>query len=206
MAAPCRSPVNARSRRTRARLLSAARALLEEGAPETVTMTAVAGRAGVTRRSAYLHFPSRADLLPGLFEHVSQIENLAESVRPVWDAPDPVTALDEWANHIARYHPRVQAVASAIRRDRRVDSDASAHWQVVIRDQHAGCRRLIDWLDREGQLAIGWSPANAADMLWALMLFDVLEELTVDRGWSTSRYGERLAAVFRATFVVPEEG
>ncbi len=192
---------NARSRRTRENLLTAARRLLQEGGPEALTMTTVADAAGVTRRAAYLHFPDRADLLVALFDHVNQIEDLAASVRPVWEAPDPVTALHEWARHIARFHPRILAVGSAIKRVHRVDPDAAAHWQVVMRDQLGGCRRLIDWLHQEGRLAPPWTPASAADMLWALMSLDVLEELTLDRGWSTRRYGEHLAAVFRATFV-----
>ena len=194
-------PVNARSQRTRANLLTAALDLLREGGPEALTMTTVADAAGVTRRAAYLHFPDRGDLLVALFDHVNQIEDLAGSVRPVWEASDAVTALQEWARHIARFHPRILPVASAINRVRRIDADAAAHWQVVMRDQHGACRRLTDWLHGEGQLAPPWTPATAADMLWALMSFDVLEELTLDCGWSTRRYGEYLAAVFQATFV-----
>ena len=194
-------PVNARSRRTRANLLTAALDLLREGGPEALTMTTVADAAGVTRRAAYLHFPDRADLLVALFDHVNQIEDLAASLRPVWEAPDPVTALHEWARHIARFHPRILPVASAINRVRRIDPDAAAHWQIVMRDQHGVCRRLTDWLNQEGRLGPPWTPATAADMLWALMSLDVLEELTLDRGWSIRRYGEYLAAVFQATFV-----
>lgn len=201
MPIPVEAPENARSRRTRAALLDAARALLEEGGSAALTMTAVAERAGVTRRSVYLHFPSRTDLLVALFDRVNETEELAASLRPVWAAPDAATAVEEWARHIARFHPRILAVASAISRARGVDPDAEAHWQVVMRDQQAACRRLARWLHREGRLAPPWTQASAADMLWALGSFDLLEELTVDRGWSTRRYGDHLAALFRATFV-----
>src|SRR5690242_17802927 len=47
---------NVRGRRTRAALLAATREVLEEGGFEELTMTAVAERAGVTRRAIYLHF------------------------------------------------------------------------------------------------------------------------------------------------------
>lgn len=195
------APENARSRRTRAALLDAVRTLLEEGGPEVLTMTAIAERAGVTRRAVYLHFPSRADLLIGLFHHVNETEDLASSLRPVWAAPDSAAALEEWAGHIARYHPRILTVASAINRARRLDPDAEAHWQIVMRDQRSACRRLARWLHDEGRLAAPWTPRSAADMLWALMSFEVLEELTIDRRWSTQRYGEHLGALLRATFV-----
>jgi AcrR family transcriptional regulator len=45
------------------------------------------------------------------------------------------------------------------------------------------------------------APDAAADMLWALMSFDLLEELLVDRGWSVRRYRTHLAALFRSTFL-----
>jgi hypothetical protein len=46
---------------------------------------------------------------------------------------------------------------------------------------HAGCRRLIGWLEREGRLATPWTVETAAEMLWTLMSFDVLERLVLDQ-------------------------
>ena len=194
-------PRNARSRRTRAALLDAARALLEEQGTESLTMAAVAERAGVSRRAVYLHFASRAELLTELFGYVSEQEGLASSLEPVWEAPDAAAALDQWARHLARFHPRVLAVARAIQRVRRIDPDAAGHWELVMADQQACCRRLAIWLAREHRLAPPWTVQTAADMLWALMSFDLLEELLVDRGWSPQRYRTYLAALFRSTFV-----
>jgi AcrR family transcriptional regulator len=194
-------PRNARGRRTRTALLAATRALLEERGTESLTMAAVAERAGVSRRAVYLHFTSRTELLTELFGYVSGQEGLAGSLQPVWAAPDAPAALEEWARHLARFHPRVLAVARAIQRVRRVDPDAAAHWQLVMADQQACCHRLAAWLAREQRLAPPWTVQTAADMLWALMSFELLEELLVDRGWSTRRYRTHLAALFRSTFV-----
>src|SRR5688500_6249391 len=109
-------PTNARSRRTRAALLAASRAILEEEGFEALTMTAAAERAGVTRRAMYLHFASRAELIGALFDYVASVEGLHDSTRSVWQAPDAVAALDEWAAHLARYHPRLLAVDRAMQR------------------------------------------------------------------------------------------
>jgi AcrR family transcriptional regulator len=194
-------PRNARSRRTRAALLDATRALLEEHGTESLTMAAVAERAGVSRRAVYLHFATRAGLLTELFAYVSEQEGLAASLGPVWAAPDAAAALDAWARHLARFHPRILAVARAIERVRRVDPDAAAHWRLVMADQQACCQRLAAWMARERRLAPPWTVQTAADMLWALMSFDLLEELLVDRGWSVRRYRTHLAALFRSTFL-----
>jgi len=194
-------PRNARSRRTRAALLDATRALLEERGTEALTMAAVAERAGVSRRAVYLHFASRTELLTELFGYVSDQEGLTASLQPVWQAPDAAAALEEWARHLARFHPRVLAVARAIQRVRRVDPGAEAHWQLVMADQQACCQRLAARLDREQRLAPPWTVRTAADMLWALMSYELLEELLVDRGWSPRRYRTYLAALFKSTFL-----
>jgi AcrR family transcriptional regulator len=201
MVEPIEEPRNARSRRTRAALLAATRSLLEEQGAEALTMAAVAERAGVSRRAVYLHFASRTELLTELFGYMSEQEGLAASLEPVWRAPDAAAALEEWARHLARFHPRVLAVARAIQRVRRVDPDADAHWELVMADQQACCQRLAAWLAREGRLAAPWTVPTAADMLWALMSYELLEDLLVDRGWSPRRYRTYLAALFRSTFL-----
>jgi AcrR family transcriptional regulator len=91
MADAIEDPRNARSRRTRAALLAATRALLEEQGTEALTMAAVAERAGVSRRAVYLHFASRTELLTALFGYVSDQEGLAASLEQVWQAPDAAT-------------------------------------------------------------------------------------------------------------------
>jgi AcrR family transcriptional regulator len=195
------TPVNARSRRTRATLLSATRAILEEDGFEGLTMAAVADRAGVTRRAVYLHFGSRAELVEGLFDHVAAEEGLQESVGRVWDAPDAAAALDEWARHLARYHTRVLPVDRAVERVRRDDDDAARHRERVVRAKLANCRRLAERLADERMLASSWTVSTATDVLFALTSSDVVEGLTVDRRWSRQKLADHLGLLLRSTFV-----
>ncbi|WP_433574754.1 TetR/AcrR family transcriptional regulator [Nocardia brasiliensis] len=183
--------------------MTATRAILEEGDAELLTMAAVARRAGVSRRAVYLHFASRAELLTSLFGFVNEAESLAASLDAVWQAVDADAALEEWARHIARFHPHVLAIARAIQRVRRIDPDAEEHWQLVAADQYACCRRLVARLSDEGRLAVPWTVESGADMMWALMSFEMLEELLVDRGWSVERFRVHLAALLAATFLDP---
>jgi AcrR family transcriptional regulator len=189
-----------RSATTRAALLDATREILETDGFDDLTMTAVAARAGVTRRAVYMHFPSRAELVDGLFQHVAETEGLAASVQRVWDAPDAVSALDVWARHLADYHPRLIAVTRAIERVVERDADAARHRQKVVRAQRASCRRLATWLERDDRLASPWTVDTAADMLWALISTDMIEALLVHRRWSRTRLGDHLSLLFRSTF------
>ena len=193
-------PQNARSRRTVEALLTATRAIIEGDGFESLTMAAVAERAGVTRRAVYLHFAGRAELLAELLRHLGQAEELGVSLQRVWDSPDSLAALNEWARHLARAHPRIMPIARAVDQVRRVDPDAAAMRAEIMRRWRLGCRRLMTWLDDEGHLAAPWTVDSAADMLWALMSWDVLEGLLVESGWSRDQYAEHMALLFRSTF------
>jgi AcrR family transcriptional regulator len=194
-------PQNQRSRRTRAAVLDAAWQLLEEGGPAGATMGAVAERAGVSRRALYLHFASRSDLLLALHEHVDQQLDLATSLQPVRDAPDAVAALDAFAGHLARYHPRIRAIDLALLRARDDDADVAALVEQGMQGWHDGCRRIARGLADEQRLAEPWTVDTAADLLWTFMFPETLERLTVGRGWNVERYGELLAVVLRRALV-----
>jgi AcrR family transcriptional regulator len=199
-------PRNARSRRTREALVKAARELIEEEGFDAVTLAAVADRAGVSHRALYLHFASRSDLLTTVYRYLGEAEDLATSRAKVWECGNAVSALEEWAHHIARSHPRILAVSRAIERARTTDQDAADLWRLTMRNWYVSCRRLADWLADEGRLASPWTPATAADMLWTLMSWDVTERLVIDRHWSRERYGTHFAALLHATFVQADPG
>jgi AcrR family transcriptional regulator len=198
---PGRALTNARGRRTRAALLAAARSVLEERGFPALTMGAVADRAGVTRRSVYLHFASRTELVGALFEAVAETEGLQSSLQRVRAAPDAVSALDAWARHEATYHVGILRVASALEHVGRDDPDAAAWRQRIAEHQLIDCRFLAERLAGEHCLARGWTVERATDMLWALISTEPLERLLIDRGWQPETYAELFAQLLRSTFV-----
>jgi AcrR family transcriptional regulator len=194
-------PANARSRRTRARLLDTARSILERDGFSALTIAAVAERAAVTRRTVYLHFGTRSELVAALFDWIADAEGLERSLDHVWNAPDAGSALEEWAAHLARYHPQLIAVDRAIQQVWREDADAAAHRRRVNSEKLANCRRLVERLRDENRLAPGWTVAAARDMLYALISSDMIEALLVDRRWSRPRIADHLARLLRSTFL-----
>lgn len=194
-------PRNARSRRTRQALLDAARELIEADGFAATSMAGIANRAGVSTRALYLHFSSRGELLAALTRSLGETEALGESLEAVWAAPDAASALDEWARHIARSHPRILATGRAVEHDRRTDPDAAEIWQHMMHRWSLGSRRLAEWLAREDRLAAPWTVDTAADMIWALMSWDFLERLTVDRKWSPQDFADHFAVLVRRTLL-----
>lgn len=197
-------PTNARSRRTRAALLDGARSILETQGFNELTMAAAADSAGVTRRAAYLHFGSRSALVAALFDHIAEKEGLATSLERVAAAPDAVAALDEWASHLARYHPRLIAIDRAVTQFESHDPDAAAHRARVSAAQRANCLRLVKRLVQEGKLARPWTVRTASDMLFGLISNDMIDRLLAECAWSERELGKRLALLFRRTFVEPD--
>ena len=64
-----------------------------------------------------------------------------------------------------------------------------------------GCRAAIDALHTDDKLAAGWTPKHATDALWTLLLVPNWEALTIDCGWSTKQYVQRMQALAEQTFV-----
>jgi AcrR family transcriptional regulator len=197
-------PTNARSRRTRAALLDGARSILEAHGFSELTMAAAADRAGVTRRAAYLHFASRSALVAALFDHIAEKERLPASLQQVAAAPDALAALDAWANHLARYHPRLIAIERAITQVESHDPDAAAHRARVSAAQRANCVGLAKRLAHEGKLARPWNVRTASDLLFGLISTDMIARLLTDCAWSERELGKRLALLFRRTLVEPD--
>lgn len=65
---------------TRHRILEAALGLMRTGAPDALTIAAVAAAAGVTERTIYRHFAAREDLLQAVWERINA--NVSNPVFP----------------------------------------------------------------------------------------------------------------------------
>jgi len=193
-------PQNARSRRTAAALLRAARELIEQNGFPALTMAAVAERAGVSRRAVYLHFATRTELLTALYRELGHTEDLAGSLQAVWDSPNAVAALSEWAHHIARSHPRILSIMLAIEHARRADPDAAHLRDTAQGGWLKGSRKLMQWLADDGALAPHWTVQTATDMMWALMSPDLLDRLLQERRWSAEQVADHLAFLFHDAF------
>lgn len=192
---------NARSRRTRDALLAAARRLLEDSGPDSVTMAAVSELAQVSRRAVYLHFESRGALINALFDYVNEVEELGGGLQWVFAAPDCEAMLRRYAEFLMTYVPRILPVSRAIHRAVPSDPAAAQHWATAIqlrRDTAADLvRRILD----EGRLAPRWTATDAEGLLLALMSNDVIDTFLTDCEWSVEYAADRLGTLFCSTFL-----
>ena len=130
-----------RVRRTRGRILDAAVAVLVEHGVAGATTVAVQARAGVSRGALLHHFPSRAELLAAVVDHVvgarderarpgldavaadDPADRLRQAVLAVrdhlLDGPGFLAELELWA--AARTDPELRAAVQAVERRRGAD-------------------------------------------------------------------------------------
>lgn len=194
-------PATARSRRSRQALLEAGRTILQEEGFAGLTMQAVADRAGLSRRGAYLHFASVAALVAELFDHIAEVEGLGQSMETIWQAPDAAAGLQAWAHHLADYHPRVMAVDRALQQVEDHHPAAADHRTRVSHTQEQICHRVAQWLAKEGRLAEGWTVATATDLLYGLISTDLINRLLHHRSWPQDQLAHRLAVMLHSTLV-----
>ncbi|HXK26524.1 MAG TPA: helix-turn-helix domain-containing protein [Myxococcota bacterium] len=77
--------------RTRRRIVDAARRLMGERGPESLTVSGVAHAAGINRTTAYQHFRTRDDLVRAVTEElIAEVASYLESQRPIVEHIDAV--------------------------------------------------------------------------------------------------------------------
>ncbi len=182
-------------------ILDAARRLFESQDFIAVTLDEIARKAGVSRQAVYVNFGSRAGLLVALVGYVDEIGGLQVKIAKVLDNPTAVGALEALVDFRARYAPSIFRLATHVDAARRFDADAEATWQDRMRYRYTHSRAVAHRLAAEGVLAAGWTEADAADLIWSLTSMRTYEDLVVDRGWSLSKYQQRVKAILLGAVV-----
>jgi AcrR family transcriptional regulator len=189
---------------TRAGILAAARALLEERPGAGPSMGDVARRAGVSRQALYLHFDDRAALLLELTRAVDAAERTPDEQRLVDEAPTGRTALAEAVALQARLKPKLHGVATALDALRRTDTDADAAWREREQARLQRCAQVLHRLAAEDELAPGWNVEDASRLMWAVTSQRVWEDLVLDQGWSAGRYTGHLTRLLERALLIAQ--
>jgi AcrR family transcriptional regulator len=165
-----------RSLDTRARIMSAVRELLAEGAFHESTVEQVADRAGVSRATLYQHFRSRLELVDEMcdtFDANPALLALRDSVT----AQDPATALSETIVHAVEFWSSENAVLSQLYGVAAIDQAAADLVERQRQDRHSEMARLVRHLRKAGALRSHVSDRQALVVLMLLTSFESYREL-----------------------------
>jgi AcrR family transcriptional regulator len=188
------APRQARTRRTRAAVVDAARALFLERGYAATTIEAISDLSDTPQATVYRLFSSKLGILKAVLD-VSIVGDDASvpmlerpQVRALLSDSDPENQLAGFAallrNLMARAAPVHRILADAARSD----EDAAALLAEMALQRQEGQRRIARALARAKALRPALRERDAADIIHALASPEVYGLLVLDRGWSDERY------------------
>jgi AcrR family transcriptional regulator len=183
---------------TRRSILDAAQRLFERNGYVATTMEAIADEAGVSLKTVYLAFTTKAGLLRAVWDLLLKGDTSDAPVaeRPwyvdVLEEPDPERKLRLTAHHSVAAKQRIGPLLSVIRSAAVVDPDGAALWHLIQTDFHANQQAVVESLAAQGGLRDDLAVEQATDVLWSLNHPDVWL-LFVDRGWTPEAFEDWFA-------------
>lgn len=148
----------------------------------------IAKAAGISRQAIYLHFPSRTELLVAATRHVDEILDIDRRLAPSRAAKTGTDRLALYIECWGDYIPEIYGVSKALLLTQDSDDAAATAWRDRMMAMRDGCRAAIEALHDDGNLAPGWTPEKATDVLWMMLLVPNWENLSDECGWSTQEY------------------
>jgi AcrR family transcriptional regulator len=179
---------------TRGAILDAAHGLFDERGYAATTMSQVASAAGVSLKTVYLAFETKAGLLRELWHLRLRGDEDAAPVqernwyREVLAERDPERQLRMNARNARAVKERAGALLAVIRNAAAVDPAIGELWERIGSDFYENQWSIVDSLQARGALRPGLKQTIAADILWALNHPDLWQLLVRERGWTPERW------------------
>ncbi len=169
-------------------------------------MKDIAEAAGVSRQALYLHFGSRTELMIATAHYVDEATGLEGRLKDLQAAKTGIELLETCVEIWGSYIPDIYGLAKALLMTRETDEATAAAWNDRMSCLHNVCRIVIETLHNERLLASEWTNGAAIEMMYTLLSIQTWEQLTIDCGWSTHQYIDRMKALLKRTFVTKAEG
>jgi AcrR family transcriptional regulator len=186
---------DARAAATRRRVLDSATHRFVRDGYRTATVEAIAADAGVSAKTVYQLFGSKA----GLLKQVMDVAFVADDEPiPIVDraGPQQVKAEPDQRHQIqlaargtAELLERIRPMDDVLTDAAAADPDAAAlREDIELRQRREAMRVLAGWLGATGPLRDGMSVDRAADVLWVLTSPEVHRLFRRSCGWSAEDY------------------
>jgi AcrR family transcriptional regulator len=199
----------ARTRRTRAAVVEAARTLFVERGYAATTIEAISDLSDTPQATVYRLFSSKLGILKAVLDISiggdDQAVAMADrpKVRALLADQDPHKRLAGFAGLLRDLMARTAPVHRILADAARSDEEAAALLREIARQRHEGQHRIARSLARSRALRAGLRERDAADIIHALASPEVYGLLVLDRGWSADRYEKWLTAILIDQLLAP---
>ncbi len=202
----------ASSLETRARVLAAAREAIVADGYRGATVAGIAARAAVNVDTVYELVGRKPVLLRELIEQaISGTGGAVDAeerdyVMAIRAEQDPREKLRIYARSVSLIQARLAPLFLALRDASATEAEAREVWQEVSDRRAANMRKLASDLQAAGGLRRALTIEEAGDVLWATNSSELYVLLTVERGWSATRYERWLADAWCRLLLPPGSG
>lgn len=194
---------------TRHDIMAAAGALFRQRGYSATSMPAIASEAGVVVETIYRTFGSKAGLFRAVVESAiaggpTRADVPVEerpAIRAVIEEPDPRRQLELYAATQPGIHRRSGPLLRALRDAQSADEDLGALWNEMEEWRLRGQGRMVGHLAERGALREGLPVEDSRDITWTLCSLAVHDLLVVERGWSSEKYSDWLAATLTSALL-----
>lgn len=180
--------MSSRATRTRNAILDAAGRLWLERGLHGVGLEEVAAAAGVTRRTIYLHFGNKSELLLAYVHRSEEEAGLPQLVGQMATAQTARELFEVLGRVQVEYVPKIFPGLRLVHAARLGDPAAAAIWDDRMLARRTVFRALATRLSERGELDPSLSIDDAVGLLWVLTSPQMYEFLVVDGGWDIERY------------------
>lgn len=187
---------------TREAILDAAQTLFEREGYAGASVAQIAAAAGVSLKTVYLDFETKAGLLRAVWHRVlrgadDDVPVAAQAwFREVLDESDPAAQLRLNARNSRIVKQRAGAIMETIGAAAPGDAEIGKLWARIQTEFHANQRAIVESLAAKGALAPHLDLDAAADILWTLNHPSLHRLIVGERGWTDERYEAWLGGVF----------
>jgi AcrR family transcriptional regulator len=191
----------ARTRRTRAAVVEAARSLFLERGYAPTTIEAISDLSDTPQATVYRLFSSKLGILKAVLDvsvvgdddAVAMVDR--PQVRALLSDRDPANQLAGLAALLRHVMARTAPVHRILADAARSDEGAAALLAEIARQRREGQLSIARSLARARALRPGLRERDAADIIYALASPEVYGLLVFDRGWSGERYEKWVRAI-----------
>ncbi len=200
MDADCKRPYRSdlreeQARRTRWQVVQAASRLYQRQGFAATTVDAIAGEAGVSRKTVFTAVGGKVELLKLAYDYAMARDDepvpmiQRPGLQDVVAEPDDYRAVELWARFVTDAAGRVSGLYLALRGAAEVDQEARALYQRWEAERRDGMRTgPVPRFVENGTLRDDLTPDEAADILALLAAPSTYHSLVVDGGWAPDRF------------------
>jgi AcrR family transcriptional regulator len=187
---------------TRARILGAARTLIQKKGFAETTIDAIAVEAGVAPPTVYATFQSKRGILQALMERAAFNSGYTDLIREAGKDENPDTRLRFAARISRQIYDALQNEAELLHSAASVAPDFVRDKEKMRYERQSG---MVRFLEMKGALRKDLSAAAARDILWALTSRDVYRLLVMERKWSAEEFEKWLGDMLVSALIRPEK-